>query len=1331
MEQLVVPSSQNDLSTINPEQIFKQIQIFSFTDKYRLYTCRGVKPLVGTCCVHKIAKYKEASSYIHIPSDQNFMMYSPPGSQEEELIIYDEKDIIDDIINVANIPIVTSIETQTVLVGSNEEDYAIAFVDVPLEAPSPTPFVNLVASAIKSITLKTLKPSAPLKQTSEPYQIPQSSSYEDVVSLKPEVLRNMSQNRDAIHNRVEKHMKPFSSLTTTNDAVRPEISSVLRTPCIYHVDTETKSSESSSTKKAGSLQPGTHKYQKSLKIRTYRNPDGSVTEEKKIVERSSTLKKGNLNDLYTSDEDDTKFDDKYFESLFKNAPNELLEDDLDFLVNTKNKTNGVSISRQTKSEKLNTKVVSSEAENVSNENDSSIDYAHSDIKRNHPIKRSSEEIEKEMQSKVIDLILKKSSDEALISRKSKSESINSSAPMSGPQLKISISGQVVSSKAENSNYIDNSVVSYVHSDIKRKRPVKQISKESEKKNQSEFIDQFSKTSSIATTNSMPASKKQNVVTRSTSADAKMLRNEATNTDTKFEKLNMKDIAYNTNLKKKIREEFNKVLTKIGKKPNDKDYDNFSKEMYDKYGIQLNKMQDNTGDSEKPLEQKVNKIEEIESKALKGSEKEKEILQEILNRLKLKNKEIINEKIHSKEENISKIVRKSNNATLSVKESLEQLSKKPLNTPESNKEGMKKILSRESLRFFLEIEKDGNYEMNQPDNIKVTDTETIRRVKTYKEASKRGDVKTQGIKILDSDQSENLVIKAAIEMFNKHPIKICDSEDDPKGVVQSAVNKFNKEPRRPENMVKNKARKLDDTKTTYDEKQNKPKEGKPTFVIKEIEIVDKQIPTKMALESTVQRELRAFRSSHPDKITTDSDVTSKSEGIIKEQLITADNDKKEVTMLNDIMTAHEENLNEKVKRVRSESDKKSVSIPESEFSSESHLKTKITRIKEKGRPDKFELHSVYKEVSTSSQVSEISKLPSKQSSSTRRDDSVSATKQEEGKVDTTSAVKNIKIESDERARKIIICKKCLMALCGFIPSKIVEETEVSADCQLCRLKEKQKVALSKSNSSDTTEETPSFSHSSNRKGQACVPPVSPSIKCYGEDTWSETYPCGRPKEDQKLVLFRDGFCNEPEQGVIDDDVTKFDMISSPSASAPPIPDKPTVFNAQTEPSVATVPTVVTGPTVATIPTEQNFAEMVAKSLIRLLGIEQKKQTSEMLSSRESVEMYESCESETFDVPCSTKICTREAATNTKPSSRYDVRCLRDLPPFKKGLAKRDTENKKCVTSDITVEIARMRDLHMKSVSSSSLDNTCNRNKNTSTKTKNSKYICKKKENKRMT
>lgn len=1389
MEQLVARSGQIKLTAIDPDQIFHQISISSFAEKSRLYPCTSVKPLVGSCCVHKLVTYKEASSHLHLPSDQNFKMYSPPGSQEEELIIYDEKDITDDIFNVENIPVITSVETPLVLVESEEqvlEEPVISFVDIPLEsALAATPFDNLVASAIKNTTSKT-------SQTSEQYKMPHSLPYEDVVSLKSEVLYIMPQNLDTIQNSDKKYIKYLSSYATKNDVVRPEISSVLRTPCIYHVDTEATSGESSSTtKKAGSLKSGTEKYQKSVKIRKYRNPDGSVTEEKKIVERSSTINKGNINDLYSSDEDETKFDDKYFDSLFKDVPNELDEDDLDFLVNTNNKEKKTSISRKTKSEKLRTSepmadlqlktsisgnIVSSEAEFVSNDDNSRIYYGHSDIRRNRPVKEFSKESEKEIQSKLMDQISKKSSDVASISRKSKSESINTSAPMSTPQLKTSISSKVVSSKTDNSTYKDNSVVSNAHSDINRNRPVTQLSKDSEKIIKPEIIDQFSKTSSHATIHSIPvnnkqnvltrstsadakmikneatttyndnsvvsyvrsdinrnhpvsqipkdsekkiqseilgqisktshatihsisANKKQNVVTRSTSADATIIKNEATNTDIKLE-----DTAHNTNLKRKIREEYNKLITKTGKNPNEKDFNIFSKEMYDKYGIQLNEMQDNTGDMKKPLEQKANTTEEFETKALKELEKEEEILHEILNGIRSETKDVVNRKRQGREDTIREMESKSNNTNLSVKVFLDQSSNKPLNTEENIKEEKNITLSRENLRFSAQIEKDDKNVINNPDYTNEQNKKIIGSDEIY-EVPKRGDVKMQGIKILDSSQSDNSVAKTAVEMFNKHQVQIWDSEDDPKGVVQSAVNKFNEEQTRPQNITDSRATKLEETKTRYIENETKLKEeDKPTFIIKEIEIVDKQVPIKMTLESSVERELRAFKSPHPDKITTDSDVTSKSERIIKEQFLTAGNSKKAATMSNDTMTAHE------VKR--SESIKKVVSLPEPEISTESHLKAKITRIKENNRQETFELHSVYKEISTSSQVSEVSKLPSKQSSSTRRDDNISVIKQEESEVDTTIAMNDVNVESDERGRKIIICKNCLMALCGFIPSKIVEETKVSADCQLCRLKEKQIVALRNSNCSDTTEETASFSCISDGEGQVCVPPVLPSIKCYDKETRSNKYPCGRPKEDQKLVFFRDASRNEVEQDVINDDVTNFDITSSPHTS---VLDKPTVSNALIEPIVATV----------TASTEQNFVEMVAKSLIRLLGMEQKNQTTEMVSPCESVEMYESCESETFDVPCSPKICTQEAATNTKISSRYDVRCLRDLPPFKKGLVKCDAESNKCVNSDITLEITRNRELRLKSESSHSLDNTCYRNKNTSTKTEKCEYICKNK------
>lgn len=1409
MEQLIAPSGQINLNIIVPEQIFKQIPVSSFADKSRSYTCGADKPFVDTCCVYKLIKYIEASLHPKLPSEQRLKMYSPAGSQEEELIIYD-----DDIINIGNISIVTSIETQSVVVESEEQDLelsAISFVDTQLETDITPSSVNLVASVNRNRTSKILKTSSLLKQTSEQYNLSQRLPYDDVIPLKPEVPYRMPQNLDAHENPVSEFIESFSPYTTEFNAIRPEISSVLRTPCIYHVDTGTSSSESSSTtKKTGSIKPVTQKYQRSVKIRTYHNPDGSVTEEKKIVEQTSTLNRGNINinDLYTSDEDETKIDDMYFESLFKDVPNELDEDDLNFLDNNvikinvpavsrktksekihtgkpmadlqlktsisgkvvsslaenasnednsrvsyvnsdikrnpfKNPTkimdrfsekssNGASFSRKTKSKNINTnapmtdpylktsisgKVVSSKVENASYEDNSIVSYVHSDIKRNRLAKERPKESEKEIQSMITDQISTKSSDGASISRKSKSEKINTSASMTEPQLKTVISGKVQRLKAGNGRYKDN-IVSNVHSDIKRDRPTKEL--ETDKEILSEILNRVSTASSIDTNRSISANKKHNVVTRSTSTDAIMIKNEATNTDIKLEKSNIKETTHRIELKRQIREEFDNLLTKTGKKTSQKDFDKFSKKIYDKYRIQLMEMHHET-DDRKSLELKHNKPKEIESNTIKGLEKEEQMLQAILNTIRSKTKDGVNEQKRTGEDSYSEIEPKPNEANLSVKGSLEQYSKNLLATVEYIKEGVKSMFSRENSRLSPEIEKGGKDVINKLDEITIRAKETVTNVDN--KGSKIGDVKSQDINVLNSSQSDDSVLKASVETFNKRGLQIWDSEDDPKGVVQSAIKKFNEERRQPETMAENRAKKLEDTKTKYNAIQTKSKEEtKPNnegFLIKEIEIVDKQFSPRITPESNAHKEMRAFRSSsHPDKTTTDSDVTSKSEGIAKDQVVTAGNSKKEVTILNDMLEADKENVTDKIKLVQSELDKKSVILPTSEFSSESHLKTKIKRIKEKGRKDKFELHSVYKEVSTSSHGSEVSKLSSKQSSSIHKHDNIPVTKQDNVEVPTID-LKDDKIQYNECERKIIICKKCLMALCGFIPSKIVEETEVCADCQLCRLKEKEVLILPNSNSY-ATEEAPSFTCSPDEERQICVNPVLPYEKCFDKQTWSETYPCGRPKEDQKLVNFRDASYNKSEQDRVNDDVTKFVMTLSPCTSPPIISD-----NAM----VSTVPTEPTVPTVSTVVTEQNFAEMLAKSLVRLLGIQKQKQTTEMVSSCESEETYDSCESETFKTPCSTKVCTREAATNTKTSSRYDVRCLRDLPPFKKekskSNSKSDTDSNNFVNSDITLEMSRMRDPYLSTVSSNSLDDAFIRNKNTCTKTEQSKYICKKK------
>lgn len=1277
-------------------------------------------------------------------------MHSPAGSQEEELIIYGEEDIF----NVENIPRVMFVETQSVLVETEEQD-----LEEPLKsAVAPAPAPNLFASTIRNRPSRTLETSALPKQTSDLNVISQHLPYDYVLRLKPEGSYKMPQNLNVMGNSVTKFIKSFLPCTTEYDAVRSEISSVLRTPCIYHVDTETTTSSESSrtTKKAGSLEPLTQKFTKSVKIRTYRNPDGSVTEEKKIVEQSSTSNKGNINisDLYTSDEDETKFDDKYFNSLFKDIPNKLDEDDLDFFVKNEKQIYRPSSSRKTKSEKIHTsepmanlqlktsissKVMSSNAENANNENNSNVSYVHSDVQRNHPVKEQPKESEKEIEPKITDKVSKISSDAASLSRKSKSERINASAPMADLQMKTSISGKVISSNAENANYDDRDVVSHIRSDIKPNRAVKEPPKEREKEIYSEIIDQVSKASSIVTICSISTDKKHNVITRSTSTDGISIKNEKTNTNIKFVQLDIIDTGKNIELKREIRREFDKLITNMGKKPSQKHFAKFCYKMNDKYGIQLKETQDDTKDRKKQLEQKRNNMEEIEPNTLKDLAKEEQILQEILNRITSKTKNNVNEKKISREVKSSNIEPKSNDENLSITESLEQYGKKLLNTVEYIKEGVKNIFSRENSKTSAETAKGDKHVTNEPDNIKNQEKKIIGGI----DINKGGDVKSQGIKILDSSQSEDPIIKA-VETFNKRGIQIWDSEDDPKGVVQSAITKFNEELRRPEHKTDNSTRKTEDTKITYNEEQTKAKEveEKPKFLIKEIEIVDKQIPKLIAPESTVQTDLRAFRSSsHPDKTTTDSDVTTKSEGIANEQNQT--NTKKEVIVFNDMVSANKEKLTE-TRKLRSEPDKKSVSLPESEFSTESHLKTKIKRIKEKDREDIFELQSVYKEVSTSSHVSEISKIPSKQNSSPRKDDIVSVIKQEEGKVGSTIDLNVVKAESQECIRKIIICKKCLMALCGYIPPKIVEETEISADCQLCRLKEKQKGALifPNSNSSITEEEAPSFYCSSDGESQVCVP-VLPYEKCYDKETWSDNYPCGRPKEDEKL-LFRDDSDNKPEKDKekvtvrkfvvtptlctfgtnthkVNDDVTGFVMTSSSSTFGPNIPDKPTVSNVLTELPAATVPTAVNAPPVVTVSTEQNFADILATSLKRLLGLEQKKIELPCVSE----ETNELCESVIFNLN-RLSVCTREVATNTKTSTRYDVRCLRDFPPFKKGPGKRDSESSKCGTSDTISEISRMKDYYLRTQCSNSLDNTVNKYKDTCTKTKNTKSdICKKK------
>ncbi|XP_026316253.1 uncharacterized protein LOC113227530 [Hyposmocoma kahamanoa] len=993
--------------------------------KSRFYTCESDKPFVSTCYFQKLLKYKETRSQLYLPSAQSSKMHSPAGSKEEQLIVYDE-DIFND-----NIPIVdTSTETQSVLFESEEQDLeelAISFVDVPLESA-------LYTSKIENGTSRQLRTSVFLKHTSEPYEMFQRLPYDEI---KLEVPYKMPKNIDAVKNPVSKFNESFSQYTTVNDAIKPEISFVLRTPCIYHVDTETTSNDSSSsTKRPNSLKPVTQKYEKSVKIRTYRNPDGSVTEEKKITEHSSTLNNSNIGKsaLYASDEDDTKFDDKYFNSLFKDVTNEFIEDNLNFLTNKEKQMNRASSSKKSKSEKIHTsepmaelklktsissKVVSSNAENASNEVSSSVSNVHPDIKRNRPVKGHFKESEKEVQSKISDEVSNKFSDMSLFSRIFKSKRTNATAPMVNPQLKTSISDKIVSVKAKNANYEN------VSNDINFNRTVKERPKEVQKETRIEIIDQVSKASSIVTIHSKNVDMKNNIVTESASINGITFKNKATNTDIKCGQLHMKEIAQNFELKIKIREEFDKVISNTGKKPSQKDFGKFCKKIYDKYGIYLKETQVDTHDSKNPLKLKVNNIEEIESNALKELEREGQILQEILNRIRSNTKVSVNQEKHSREDSITKIEHKSKDDNLSVKEYIEQCG------------------------------------------------------------------------------------------------TLCDATG----------------------------------------------------------IVGQQISTKIAPEPTSQKELRAF---HPDKTSTDSDVTSKSERITKEHAVISGDSKVEMT-LNDVFTADKEKLTEKRKAVQSEKDKNSVILPESEFSTQSHLKSKIKRIKEKGRPDKLELHSVYKEVSTTTQVSEISKLPSKERNSIQREDNVFVNKQEESEVDSTIDLKQIKAESEEFKRKIFICKKCLMALSGFIPSNIVEETEISADCQLCGRKEKQTGALilPNCNSSVTAEVSPSFTYSFDGKSQVNDTPGLSHNKCYDKKTWSEKYPCRRPHEDQKLIqTWSEKYpCRTPNEDqklvsynkvdeskvnddvrkfVINDDDGKFVTTSNPCKS-----DKPAVSTVTTE------------------------------------------------------------------------------------------------------------------------------------------------------------------------
>lgn len=1251
-------------------------------------------------------------------------MHSPPGSQEEELIIYDE-----DITNLENIPLVTSMETQSELVEAedqNSEEPAISFVDMPFES----------ALATSSSTLKT---SDFPKQTSESNEMFQRLPHDYIVPSK--LSLKMSQNTDTTEHSINEFIESFSPYTTENDTVKPEISFDLKTPYIFYVDTDTTASNSSSaTKKSGSINPFTQKYKKSVKIRTYRNPDGSVTEEKKIVEHNLTSSKGNVDKsaLYSSDEDDIKFDDKYFDSMFNEMPSEFVEDDFNFLPNKKKRINCGSCSRKTKSEKIqirepmadlqlktsiSNKVVSPKADNASNESHWSVSYAHSDIKQSRPGKEYCKEIEKVLQ-------YNKSSDTTLISRKCKSEKINTNSLVANTQLKTSISNKVVSTKIENEN--DDVPLRGILNDIKLNS--EKSRKGIEKEIQLETNDRDLQTSSIATIRSKSVNKKDNIVTRSTSIDEIPIKNEATITD----QSNMSETTQILELKKKIKEEFDKLISRTGKKPGQTHFDKFCRKIYEKHGIQLKQIQPNMNDSKKPLEQKPNDIEGIEANTLKDSEREIQVLQEILNRIKLRTKVDVKEEQYNSD-SINKIEPKSEDATSSVRESLEQYGNKLLNAMEYIKEGVINMFSRENSKHSARIEKSGNGVISKPDNIKTREKKAFGS--TEIEEHKGGNVKSHGVKILDSSLSEDSIIKTAVEKFNKRGIQIWDSEDDPEGVVQSAISKFNEEQRRPENMKENIPKKREDPKKTFKEKQSKPKEEKkPIFVIKEIEIVDKHISTKIIPESTAQKELRAFRSSHPDKTTTDSDVTSKSEGYTREEVTyqRTDNSKGEVTMLNDTFAADEEKLDEQRKTVQSEQDKKSVSIPGSETSTKSHFKGKITRIKQKGHPDKVELQSVYKEVSTSSHVSEASKLAPKQSSSVQKDgnvfvtkqeeskddgvsvikqeeskddnisvtvekeskdDNVSLTKQKNSKVDSAIDLKQMKAKSEECKRKIIICEKCLMALSGFIPAKIVKETKVSADCQLCCMKEKQKEALKMPICSDfvIAEEDSSFSSSSD----SCC-----------KDTWNEKYPCCIPYKDQKLVAFHDTSYNKILESKVND---KFVTTPNPSTF---IPGKPGVSTAPTEPKVATVPTASS---------EHSFAEMLVKSFARLLGIEQyrkqepEKQTIAMESPCQSQEICDSYESETSDTPCPNK-CTREAATSTKSSTRYDVRHLRDFPPFKKGLVKNDSGCSKCIDSDIALDIARTKDVLLGLESSDSLENN---NKNTHTEIIYSKYVCKNK------
>ncbi|XP_026316256.1 uncharacterized protein LOC113227531 [Hyposmocoma kahamanoa] len=941
------------------------------------------------------------------------------------------------------------------------------------------------------------------------------------------------------------------------------------------------------------------------------------TPEHKWPNKSKTVGCAEKSRFYTCEsdkpfvnEDITKFEDKYFNSLFKDVPNEFTGDDLNFLTNKKKWMNRASSTRKSKSEKINTnepmadlklktsisgKVVSSNAENASNKVCSSVSYVHPDIKRNRPVKEHFIESEKVLHSKISDQVSNK--DAPIFSRKSNTERTKATSPMVNPQLKTSISDKIISLKAEIANYEN------VSNDIKLNRAAKERRKEIEKETRVETIDQVSKASSIVTIHSKNVDMKKNIVTRSTLTDGITFKNEATNTDIKFVLLNMNETPPSLELRRKIREEFNKLISNTGKKASQKDFNKFSKKIYDKYGIYLKATQVDIHDSKTSLKLKLNNIEEIESNALKELEREEQILQEILNRIKSKTKVRVNEDKHNREDSIGEMKPESKDDSLSVKNST------LLNTVDYIKEGVNHLFSGESLKFSLGIEKNDKGIINKPGNVKVGEKNEPTRGMEIKKGNKRGNIKLQDIKILDSCQSEDSVIKTSVEKFNKRGIQIWDSDDYPRDLVHSAINKFNEELKQPENGAK----KSKDTNTTYNEKQtqSKEEERKPKFVIKEIEIVDQQISTKKPPELTSQKELRAFRSPlHPDKTTTDGDVTSKSKIITEEHAVTSGDSEVEMTTLNDMFTADKEKLIEKRKAVQSEKDKKSVVLPESEFSKQSHLKIKSTRIKEKGRPDKFELHSVYKEVSTTSQISEISKLPSKQCSSIQKDDNVFVNNQEESKVDSPIDLKQIKAESEEFKRKIIICKKCLQALSGFIPSKIVEETEISADCQLCGLKEKQKEAW-------------------NGKGQVCDTPGLSHNKCYDRKTWSEKCPCGRANEDQKLVLFHDASYNKVDESKVNDDVRKFvindDDGKFVTTFNPCKSDKPAVSTVIAELDVTTVPTVST---------KHSFAEMIAKSLAGLLGIEQTKQTIASESPCRSEKTFYSCESsDSFDAPCS--------------------------------------------------------------------------------------------------